>query len=159
MKNTTKPLKTLVAIAQHFQLHRNTVSKWFAKPDAPKRGPDGYDFAQVAEWVKTCAQTEVSMSKTSMPMATAKLNEVLERVRKLSIANDLACRALVKRIDVANALGKVCARAKNILYRKLVDELPADFSNDISGNRIIANKLADEICVELQGMAELLKGL
>jgi hypothetical protein len=157
MTKQKKSLKTLVAISQEFNLHRNTVSKWFSRPDAPKRKRDGYGFAEVTAFIETCAKTETTISKGNPKMAEAKLTEVLERIRRLKIANDEAAGKTVPIEWVTSRNNDLSRRFKDILYSKLVDELPAELSNDVPTNRVLLRNVVDRLLAEVGSWASVWK--
>ena len=126
-KNKSK-FPNLAAIAREFKFHRNTVGAWFKSPDAPKRGPDGFDFEAVVEWVKVCSQKEKSHAKTNPAMASAKLEEVLERVRKLRRLNDEAERRVIPLIELEQQVRSMASAVQNVLT-----QLPSRAALELAG--------------------------
>jgi hypothetical protein len=106
---------TLASIASQFGMHRNTVSGWFSSPNAPKKGPQGYDFDQVTAWVHECAGRENTLAKVSPEFGAAKLAEILERVRRLKLANDAREKTLILRSEFERELREMADAVTGVL--------------------------------------------
>jgi hypothetical protein len=127
-KSNKSTFPTLSSISSKFGFHRNTVSKWFAYPDAPKKGPHGYDFNEVSDWVKVCAERESTQSKSSPAMAQAKLSEVLERVRRLKVQNDIKEGLLIEKAQLQREVREMADAVQGVLY-----QLPGRCAVDLAG--------------------------
>jgi hypothetical protein len=111
-------IKTLDEIADKFDYHRNTVGKWFARPDAPKKGKGGFDFDEVAEFVKARALEgkEKSAAKADPGVANLKVAELEEKIRKLKIANDAADKKLIPITSLHFEISEMASEVQKRMY-------------------------------------------
>lgn len=109
-------MRTKNDIAKEFGFHRNTITKWFSRPGAPKAGPKGYDLEEVGRYIAECSAKESSMAKASPKMRELKEQEIAERIRKLRLANDSKERTLIPRSEHEAQLREMATECQRILY-------------------------------------------
>lgn len=72
-----------------------------------------------------------------------------EEIRKLRIANDAKERLVVLKTAIIARDSKLAEKFKAIVYSKIVDEAPADMTNDVATNRALLQRHADLLLTEV----------
>jgi hypothetical protein len=105
--------------------------------------------SELVQWLRDHRQ---ELGATSpMDMDSAKLAEMLERVRQRRRLNDVADGLLVKKSKVVEEFQKVATPVKAMLRQKLeIEYPPAVAGMDVPQARIFGRRLEDDILVELQ---------
>jgi predicted transcriptional regulator len=145
--------KDLVSINKFSEIHkfdRRTVSKYVADAGlTPKQTKAGVDYYEASELL--AALENVQAAKAKAGVSGSKREQKLdEEIRKLRIANDEKEKLVVLKTWVAGKNRDLADRFKGIVYSKLVDELPADLSNDVATNRVLLRNTADRLLAEVQ---------
>lgn len=103
------------------------------------------DWLELKEWC--AANTEkLKIAGERLSLRDQKLNE---EIRKLKIANDEAEGLSVPISWMSDRDARLAALFKPMLYSKLVDEAPADMTNDVSTNRALLRNIADRLLLEI----------
>lgn len=104
-----------------------------------------YDIPKLRKWIAE-NETLLKVEGEKLTLREQKLNE---EIRKLRIANDERERKVVSRTWVAARDARLADLFKTTLYSKLVDEVPADMTNDVSTNRALLRVIADRLLAEV----------
>lgn len=103
------------------------------------------DTVRAKKWIAEHAD-ELKTEGDKLSLRDQKLNE---EIRKLKIANDTKEKLVILRADVARRDSMLAERFKSTLYSKLVDEAPADMTNDVATNRALLRNIADRLLAEV----------
>jgi predicted transcriptional regulator len=121
------------------------------KMNCPACLPGGrYRVEELRKWI---AEHESEL-RASGPASNKREQKLDEEIRKLRIANDEKERLVVGKVWIAGKNRELAERFKSMLYAKLVDELPADLSNDVATNRVLLRNTADRLLGEVQSWSK-----
>jgi hypothetical protein len=121
------------------------------KMNCPACLPGGrYNIPELRQWIAE-HEAELKAAGVSGSKREQKLDE---EIRKLRIANDEKEKLVVLKAWVAGKNRDLADKFKTILYAKLVDELPADLSNDVATNRVLLRNTADRLLAEVQSWSK-----
>jgi hypothetical protein len=121
------------------------------KMNCPACLPGGrYNVPQLRKWMAEHGNE----LKASGPSSSKREQKLDEEIRKLRIANDEKERLVVQKAWIAGKNRDLAEKFKGILYSKLVDELPADLSNDVATNRVLLRNVADRLLGEVQSWSK-----
>lgn len=133
---------------------RRTVAKYVADANLePKESSNGVDYYDPAELLKTLEIVQANKEKAGVS-GSKREQKLDEEIRKLRIANDAAAKLVVQKVWIAGKNRDLAGKFKTILYAKLVDELPADLSNDVATNRVLLRNTADRLLAEVQSWSK-----
>lgn len=103
------------------------------------------DWQELKDWCRENTE-KLRIAGEKLSLRDQKLNE---EIRKLKIANDEAEGLSVPIAWLADRDARLAALFKPMLYSKLVDEAPADMTNDVSTNRALLRNVADRLLLEI----------
>ena len=76
-------------LARRLNIQRKTLDTYLNMADSPKAGPDGgYVYGEVLKFIEAAAKSDKTLSKSSPVIAELKRQELVEKIRKLRLAND-----------------------------------------------------------------------
>lgn len=103
------------------------------------------DVALLSKWLKENNE-EMIVKGDNISLKDQKLNE---EIRKLRIANDGKEKLVILKSQIIARDSLLADRFKTTLYSKLVDEAPADMTNDVATNRALLRNVADRLLSEV----------
>jgi hypothetical protein len=141
------------ALAVELHVSHGVIGQWRTK--FPGETPATRDMQQWRDFMEErgLANANTAPAAALAALRAAKLDETLERVRRLKRENSWGDGVLVKRADIDQLFGQIAGRQKMILYAKMESELPAQLEGlDIVTVRRRLRDAADEICSAMQEM-------
>ena len=134
-----KPAKLSVnALSDKTGLDRRTIKRRLLESGLNPHEP--HALSSVIEVLKPKASGDSPKDQTEF-----------ERWRKLKLANDRAEGLSISRAAVIAWFGALATRQKEILRRRLENEMPMAMSGvDPGSGRVIAKRVVDEVCAEME---------